>query len=202
MTRYFAAAVLAAASFAARADAVATLKDFVADVKSGRAAFTQTVVSPDGAKKKTSSGSFEFLRPNRFRFAYEKPFEQLIVADGHKVWVHDVELNQVTSRRLAQALGATPAVILAGGSLDKDFMLEAQSPRDGLEWVKATPRATDSTFQAVRIGFKGRELAVIEIADNFGQRSLLQFSQFAANVPIAPERFRFTPPAGADVIEQ
>lgn len=202
MTRYFAAAVLAAASFAARADAVATLKDFVSDVKSGRAAFTQTVVSPDGAKKKTSSGSFEFLRPNRFRFAYEKPFEQLIVADGHKVWVYDVELNQVTSRRLAQALGATPAVILAGGSLDKDFMLEAQSPRDGLEWVKATPRATDSTFQAVRIGFKGRELAVIEIADNFGQRSLLQFSQFAANVPIAPERFRFTPPAGADVIEQ
>lgn len=202
MTRFFAAAVLAAASFAARADAVATLKDFVSDVKSGRAAFTQTVVSPDGAKKKTSSGSFEFLRPNRFRFAYEKPFEQLIVADGHKVWVHDVELNQVTSRRLAQALGATPAVILAGGSLDKDFMLEAQSPRDGLEWVKATPRATDSTFQAVRIGFKGRELAVIEIADNFGQRSLLQFSQFAANVPIAPERFRFTPPAGADVIEQ
>lgn len=202
MTRFFAAAVLAAASFAARADAVATLKDFVADVKSGRAAFTQTVVSPDGAKKKTSSGSFEFLRPNRFRFAYEKPFEQLIVADGHKVWVYDVELNQVTSRRLAQALGATPAVILAGGSLDKDFMLEAQSPRDGLEWVKATPRATDSTFQAVRIGFKGRELAVIEIADNFGQRSLLQFSQFAANVPIAPERFRFTPPAGADVIEQ
>lgn len=202
MTRFFAAAVLAAASFAARADAVATLKDFVSDVKSGRAAFTQTVVSPDGAKKKTSSGSFEFLRPNRFRFAYEKPFEQLIVADGHKVWVHDVELNQVTSRRLAQALGATPAVILTGGSLDKDFMLEAQSPRDGLEWVKATPRATDSTFQAVRIGFKGRELAVIEIADNFGQRSLLQFSQFAANVPIAPERFRFTPPAGADVIEQ
>lgn len=202
MTRFFAAAVLAAASFAARADAVATLKDFVSDVKSGRAAFTQTVVSPDGAKKKTSSGSFEFLRPNRFRFAYEKPFEQLIVADGYKVWVHDVELNQVTSRRLAQALGATPAVILAGGSLDKDFMLEAQSPRDGLEWVKATPRATDSTFQAVHIGFKGRELAVIEIADNFGQRSLLQFSRFAANVPIAPERFRFTPPAGADVIEQ
>ena len=202
MTRFFAAAVLAVASFAACADAVATLKGFVSDVKSGRAAFTQTVVSPDGAKKKTSSGSFEFLRPNRFRFAYEKPFEQLIVADGHKVWVHDVELNQVTSRRLAQALGATPAVILAGGSLDKDFMLEAQSPRDGLEWVKATPRATGSTFQAVHLGFKGRELAVIEIADNFGQRSLLQFSQFAANVPIAPERFRFTPPAGADVIEQ
>lgn len=202
MMRFLAAAILAAASFAARADAVATLKDFVSDVRSGRAAFTQTVVSPDGAKKKASSGTFEFLRPNRFRFAYDKPFEQLIVADGQKVWVHDVELNQVTSRRLAQALGATPAVILAGGSLDKDFVLAAEPAREGLEWVKATPKATDSTFQAVRIGFKGPELAVIEIADNFGQLSLLRFSQFAANVPIAPERFRFTPPAGADVIEQ
>lgn len=202
MSRLLAAAVLVAASFAARADVVATLKDFVSDVKSGRAAFTQTVVSPDGAKKKTSTGSFEFLRPNRFRFVYEKPFEQLIVADGRKVWVHDVELNQVTSRRLTQALGATPAAILAGGSLDKDFTLTAEPLRDGLEWVQATPKAEDSTFRAVRIGFRGRDLAAIEIADHFGQRSLLQFSQFAANVPIPPERFRYTPPAGMDVIEQ
>jgi outer membrane lipoprotein carrier protein len=202
MTRVFAAIILAAASCAARADAVATLKDFVSEVKSGRAAFTQTVVSPDGAKKKSSSGSFEFLRPNRFRFVYEKPFEQLIVADGRKVWVHDMELNQVTSRRLTQALGATPAAILAGGALDKDFTLTGEPSHDGLEWVRATPKAEDSTFQSVRVAFRGRELAAIEIADHFGQRSTLRFSQFAANVTIPPERFRFTPPAGADVLEQ
>lgn len=202
MSRLLAAVVLVAASCAARADAVAALKEFVSEVKSGRAAFTQTVMSPDGAKKKFSSGSFEFMRPNRFRFAYEKPFEQLIVADGRKVWVHDVELAQVTSRRLTQALGATPAAILAGGSLDKDFTLTAEPARDGLEWVRATPKAEDSTFQSVRIAFRGSELAAIEIADHFGQRSVLQFSQFAANVPIPPEHFRFTPPAGVDVIEQ
>jgi outer membrane lipoprotein carrier protein len=194
--------VLALASAAAHADAVDTLRTFVRDVKSGRADFTQVVTSPDGARKKTSSGSFEFARPNRFRFAYARPFEQLIVADGRKVWIHDADLNQVTSRRLAQALGATPAALLAGGSLDDDFELSALPPKDGLDWVKATPKAKDGPFQSVAIGFRGSDLAALEIVDSFGQRSLLTFSNFAANVPIATDRFVFTPPPGADVIEQ
>jgi outer membrane lipoprotein carrier protein len=194
--------VLALASAAAHADAVDTLRTFVRDVKSGRADFTQVVTSPDGARKKTSSGSFEFARPNRFRFAYARPFEQLIVADSRKVWIHDVDLNQVTSRRLAQALGATPAALLAGGSLDDDFELSALPPKDGLDWVKATPKAKDGPFQSVAIGFRGADLAALEIVDSFGQRSLLTFSNFAANVPIATDRFVFTPPPGADVIEQ
>lgn len=194
--------VLALASFAAHADAVDTLRDFVRDVKSGRAAFTQVVTSPDGARKKSSSGSFEFARPNRFRFAYAKPFEQLIVADGRKVWIHDIDLNQVSSRRLAQALGATPAALLAGGSLDDEFALSALPAKDGLEWAQATPKAKDGPFQSVAIGFRGKDLAALEIIDSFGQRSLLRFRDFAANVPIPPERFVFTPPPGADVIEQ
>ena len=184
------------------ADAVDTLRDFVREVKSGRAAFTQTVTSVDGAKKKVSSGSFEFQRPNRFRFAYAKPFEQLIVADGAKVWIYDADLNQASSRKLAQALGSTPAALLAGGSLDADFTLKAESPQGGLDWALATPKAADGSFKSMKVGFKGKELAAVEIVDNFGQRSLLQFSGFAANVAIAPEQFRFTPPAGADVVEQ
>jgi outer membrane lipoprotein carrier protein len=195
-------AALLVGPFAARADAVDTLKDFVANVKTGHAAFTQTVTSPDGAKKKSSSGSFDFSRPNRFRFAYAKPFEQVIVADGQKVWIYDADLNQVSSRKFTQALGATPAALLAGGSLDRDFQLSALPSKDGLDWAEATPRARDGAFQSVRIGFKGRDLSAIEIVDSFGQRSLLQFSQFAGNVPMAPEQFRFTVPAGADVIEQ
>jgi outer membrane lipoprotein carrier protein len=194
--------VLALASAAAHADAVDTLRTFVRDVKSGRADFTQVVTSPDGARKKRSSGSFEFARPNRFRFAYGRPFEQLIVADGRKVWIHDVDLNQVTSRRLAQALGATPAALLAGGSLDDDFELSALPSKDGLDWVKATPKAKDGPFQSVAIGFRGSDLAALEIVDSFGQRSLLQFAQLAANVAIPPVRFVFTVPPGADVIEQ
>ena len=184
------------------ADAVDQLRDFVRDVKSGRASFTQTVTSVDGAKKKTSSGSFEFARPNRFRFAYAKPFEQLIVADGQKVWIYDADLNQASSRKLSQALGSTPAALLAGGNLDADFSLSAQPSLGGLDWVLATPKAADGSFKSMRVGFKGRDLAAVEILDNFGQRSLLQFSAFAANAAVAPEQFRFTPPAGADVVEQ
>jgi outer membrane lipoprotein carrier protein len=202
MKRALVLAAALAVSLAAHADPVDTLRAFVRDVKSGRSTFTQTVTSPDGAKKKTSSGSFEFSRPNRFRFAYAKPFEQTIVGDSEKVWIYDADLNQVSSRKLGQALGATPAALLAGGTLERDFDLANLPPRDGLEWVEAKPKAKDGAFQSVRVGFKGGELAALEIVDSFGQTSLLRFNAFAANVPIAAETFRFTVPAGADVIEQ
>jgi outer membrane lipoprotein carrier protein len=202
MKRILALAALLALSLAARADPVDTLRGFVRDVKSGRADFTQTVTSPDGAKKKTSSGSFEFVRPNRFRFAYRKPFEQTIVGDGEKVWIYDADLNQVSARKLGQALGATPAALLAGGSLERDFDLANLPPQDGLEWAEAKPKAKDGAFQSVRVGFKGSALAALEIVDSFGQHSLLRFSAFTANVSIPPETFRFTVPPGADVIEQ
>ena len=191
-----------ALALAASAAPVDTLREFVRDVKTGNARFTQTVTSPDGAKKKTSSGSFDFARPNRFRFAYAKPFEQTIVADGEKVWIYDKDLNQASSRRIGQALGATPAALLAGGSLEKDFDLGNLPAKDGLEWAEARPKAKDGAFQSVRVGFKGKDLAALEIVDSFGQRSLLRFEAFQANGTIAPETFRFTPPAGADVIEQ
>lgn len=200
--RFWAGTALALACTLSRADALDALRDFVRDAKSGKASFTQTVTSPDGARKKVSGGTFEFLRPNRFRFVYSKPFEQQIVADGVKVWIYDVDLNQASSRKIAQVLGSTPAAILAGGSLEKDFELSAQAAKDGLEWVLAMPKQKDGTIQQLRVGFKGKDLAAIEIVDSFGQRSMLQFSGFMANVPLTAEAFRFTPPAGADVIEQ
>lgn len=193
---------LGGACMGAQADAVDALKDFVRDVRSGRAQFTQTVVSPDGARKKNSAGSFEFVRPNRFRFAYTKPFEQLIVGDGQKVWIFDADLNQASSRKLSQALSSTPAALLAGGALDKDFDLSAQPAKDGLDWVLATPKAKDGSFQSMQVGFRGKELAAVEILDSFGQRSFLRFSGFAANAVIANEQFQFNPPPGTDVIEQ
>ncbi len=195
-------AALIVLPLSAKAAPVDTLREFVRDVKSGHALFSQTVTSPDGAKKKSSSGSFDFARPNRFRFAYAKPFEQTIVADGEKVWIYDRDLNQVSSRRIGNALGATPAALLAGGSLDKDFELANLAPSDGLEWAEAKPRARDGAFQSVRVGFRGNSLAALEIIDSFGQKSLLRFDAFAANSAVAADNFRFTPPAGADVIEQ
>jgi len=201
MKTWIAAAALAFAG-AVQADAVDTLREFGRDVKSGRAAFTQTVTSPDGARKKLSSGSFEFARPNRFRFVYTKPFEQTLVADGQKVWIHDPDLNQVSSRPIAKALGSTPAALLAGGSLETDFTLSAQPSSGGLDWALATPKAKDGAFQSMRVGFRGKELAAVEVVDSFGQRSLLQFSGFAGNVALPPEAFRFVVPKGADVIEE
>jgi outer membrane lipoprotein carrier protein len=193
---------LGLAAAAARADAVETLRDFIRTVQTGRAQFTQTVTSPDGAKKKVTSGSFEFARPNRFRFVYAKPFEQTIVADGQKVWIFDADLNQASSRKFTSALGATPAALLAGGSLDKDFTLSDEPSKDGVDWVLATPKAQENTFKTLRVGFRGKDLAAIEIVDAFDQRSLLQFSQFAPGVALPPDTFRFTPPPGADVVEQ
>jgi len=187
---------------AAQADGVSALKDFVREVKSGRAEFTQTVSSPDGVRKKMSSGTFEFQRPNQFRFAYTKPFEQLIVADGQKVWIFDPDLKQASSRRMNQALGATPAALLAGGNLERDFKLKALATEGGLDWVQAEPKLADGGFQSLKIGFKGSVLAALEIVDGFGQRSRLDFSGVNANASVAAERFRFVLPAGADLIEQ
>ena len=202
MKKHIAASLLMFAAVAAHADSVDTLREFVRDVKTGQADFTQTVTSPDGMKKRSSSGRFEFSRPNRFRFNYLKPFEQLIVADGQKVWIYDADLNQASSRQFSQALGSTPAALLAGGSLDKEFDLAPLPAKDGLDWAEAKPKAKDGSFKSVRVGFRGKQLASIEVVDAFGQRSLLQFNQFAGNVPLSADAFVFKLPQGADLIEQ
>ena len=200
----------------AQADAVASLRAFVKDVQTGRGEFTQTVTSPDGKKSRKSKGTLEFQRPNRFRFAYTTPTEQLIVGDGKQVWLHDVDLNQVTVRPMSESIGATPAALLAGGALDKDFTLRnvtalsssaataASMPLQATswEWVEALPRHKEGQFQSVRVGFRKGQLAALEILDSFGQRSRLDFAQFESKVALPATRFQFTPPAGADVLRQ
>lgn len=199
--------LLAFVAGAAHADAVDALREFTRDVKSGRTTFTQVVTSAlpaASAKKKTSSGTFEFARPNRFRFAYAKPYEQVIVGDGESVWLYDVDLQQVTVRAMDQALGATPAALLAGTNVEKDFELKAQPSAQGLDWVQATPRENSEAagFQSLRVGFKGKALSAIELVDNFGQRSLLTFGEVATNTAPAADTFRFTPPKGVEVLRQ
>ncbi len=204
----------------AQADAVQSLRNFVKDVHAGQTRFTQTVTSPDGRKARRSSGTLEFERPNRFRFAYQAPMEQLIVGDGKKVWLYDADLNQVTVRAMGQALGSSPAALLAGGNLDKDFILKPVPPASAsvtgaatagsstvqaaglIEWVEAQPRAKDGQFQWVRVGFTQGKLVALELLDSFGQKSRLDFAQFDTKVTLSPSRFTFTPPAGADVLQQ
>lgn len=199
--------VLAALSLAAgvppaHADAVDDLKAFIRDARTGSAEFTQTVHSPDGARRRTSSGTFEFSRPNRFRFTYSKPFAQVIVADGQRLWVHDPELNQVVSRRQSSALSATPAALLAGSQIERDFTLSVEPTREGVDWVRAVPRQPDSGFESLRIGFRQGTLAAVEIQDSLGQRSVLQFREVRLNLPLAADRMVFVVPKGADLIEQ
>ena len=205
-------AILACASFAqsAAAGGMESLEHFVKTAKSGRAEFSQVVTAPgrDGqaARSKTSTGSFEFSRPNRFRFDYRKPFEQTIVADGQTLWLYDVDLKQVTSRKQAQVLGSTPAALIASspdlGALKKDFNLEAIADSDGLQWVQATPKVKDGQLHSVKVGFRGNDLAALDILDSFGQRSVISFSKMELNAGVAPDSFQFKPPQGVDVVRQ
>lgn len=209
-------AMLSIASFAQTTGATGmeSLESFVKTTKSGRAAFTQVVTSParegQTPKIKSSSGSFEFMRPNRFKFLYKKPFEQSIVSDGQTLWLHDADLNQVTSRKLANVLNGSPAAVIAAASdlkgLQSDFNLTALPEKSGLQWVQATPKVKDGQLQNIQVGFrsgdKGSELAALEILDSFGQRSVMTFTQFEANPSLAEASFQFKPPAGADVIRQ
>lgn len=199
-----------ACSQLAMAGGMESLENFVKTAKSGRADFTQVVTAPgrDGqaARSKTSNGTFEFSRPNRFRFNYKKPFEQTIVADGQTLWLHDVDLNQVTARKQAQVLGSTPAALIASSpdlnALKKDFSLEAVADRDGMQWVQATPKTKDGQLNSVKVGFRGNELAALDILDSFGQRSVITFSKLELNAGVSAEAFQFKPPQGADVVRQ
>ncbi|BDT68520.1 outer-membrane lipoprotein carrier protein [Comamonadaceae bacterium OS-1] len=214
MKKLFAAVLVAACAGVASADGLESLENFVKTVKSGRADFTQVVTSPpkegQAARVKTSTGSFEFQRPSKFKFLYKKPFEQSIVADGQTLWLYDVDLNQVTSRKQSAVLGSTPAALIAAApnlqALQADFNLLAAPDKDGLQWVSATPKAKDGQLQTVRVGFKAdgktTELAALEILDSFGQRSVMTFAKVEVNPALAADSFQFKPPAGADVVKQ
>lgn len=209
MKKLLATALLLVGS-CAQANGLDALEAFVKNARTGRAEFTQVVTAPpkdaQAARSKTSSGTFEFLRPNRFKFLYVKPFAQTIVADGQTLWLFDADLNQVTARSQAAVLGSTPAALIASAAdlkaLKADFNLSAAPDKDGLEWVLATPRNKDGALQSVRVGMKGADLAVLEILDSFGQRSVMTFAGMQTNAAIDVTVFQFKPPAGADVVRQ
>ena len=187
----------------AQADGLSALDQHLKTMRSGTASFTQTVSNANkpGAVK-TSSGQFAFNRPQQFRFDYTKPFAQTIVADGKTLWMYDADLNQVTQRPQAAALNASPAALVASSNsvaaLQKQFRLENAPAKDKLEWVKAVPRQADTQIKDVMIGFDNGQLRRLEILDSFGQRSVMEFGPFSTKA--AQASFRFTPPAGADVV--
>ena len=157
------------------------------------------------AKQTRSTGQFLFARPGKFRFDYETPFPQSIIADGQSLWLWDPDLNQVTVRNQAQALGNTPAALIAGSgdlnALNAAYVVRSMPSEAGLKWVEATPKQVDGTLRVVRVGFDAQQLRAMVMIDNFGQTSDMRFDALQSlEKGAVTAAFRFVPPSGADVI--
>jgi outer membrane lipoprotein carrier protein len=200
MTRLLLSLLLCSPALAS-AGALDQLRHFLDNASTAQASFSQQVLNKSGRAGQQASGSMSFQRPGKFRWEYTKPYRQLIVGDGSKLWTYDEDLNQVVIKPMSDALGASPAALLAGSNdLQKNFTLRDDGVADGLEWVEALPRNTDAGFERVRIGLKGNLPQAMEVRDNFGQTTVLQFSAFTRNPRLSADQFRFTPPPGADVM--
>jgi len=186
----------------AHAGAIEKLRTFIAGTHSAQANFSQVVLDQNGKRIQSASGIMQFQRPGKFRWAYQKPYEQLIVGDGVKFWLYDVDLNQVTVKKLDAALGSSPAALLSGSNeIERGFTLKESGNRDGLEWLQATPKTQDSSFDKILMAFNAQsELVVMELNDAFGHKTVLRFSAMRHNPKFPEQQFRFTPPKGADVL--
>ncbi len=190
----------------AQAAALEQFKAFVANTKSARGEFSQRMVREEGGKLRVSnpsSGSFLFARPGKFIWTYKKPYEQVLQADGDNLYIHDKDLNQVTVRKLGNAIGSSPAAILFGSNdLEKNFTLSEGGEKEGLEWLQAVPKARDTQFERIGIGLKDGVPVAMELRDSFGQVSLLTFTRFEKNPALPANQFQFVMPKGADVLQQ
>ncbi len=185
----------------AHAGAIDKLHRFLETTKTLRADFAQIVVARNGKRPQQSVGVMMISRPGKFRWQIDKPYSQLLVGDGEKIWIYDPDLRQVTVKKMDAALGSTPAALLVGGnSLEKNFNLRELGEREGMEWLEATPKSPDSGFEKLHLGFSGDDLKSMELFDNFGQTTSLAFANVQRNPSLPAANFRFVPPAGADVI--
>ena len=194
-------AALALLPLFAEAGAVDQLHRFLQETRTLRADFAQVVVARGGRKPQESSGMVAIARPGKLRWEILKPYPQLVVGDGEKIWVHDPELQQVTVRKAGQAIGGSPAALLAGSNeLERNFILAEAGETEGLNWVEATPKAGDSGFERVRLGFAGGDLKAMILYDSFGQTTHIRFNRLERNPALPAATFSFVPPAGTDVV--
>ena len=202
MRYIFAALMLFLMPLSAHAGGIGKLKEFVAATHSAQADFTQVVLDQNGKRIQSASGIMQFQRPGKFRWTYQKPYEQIIVGDGEKLWLYDVDLNQVTVKKLDAALGSSPAALLSGSNeIERDFILKESGSQDGLDWLQATPKTMDSSFESILMAFNAQaELVIMELNDAFGHKTVLRFSNMQRNPKLSAQQFRFTPPKGADVL--
>ncbi|MGQ0750638.1 MAG: outer membrane lipoprotein chaperone LolA [Betaproteobacteria bacterium] len=188
---------------AAHAAGIDALKSFINNTDTAQARFAQMVLDRNLKQLQQASGTMQFSRPGKFRWVYNKPYEQVIVGDGTQLWIYDKDLNQVTVRRLDRALGSSPAALLAGKDvLEENYTLNDIGSQEGLEWVEAIPKTQDTAFERVRIGFGKSGLEAMELRDQFGQITVIKFADLQRNPKLPPDTFKFTPPAGADIIRE
>ena len=196
----FLALLLSSTAFAgARED----LDAFTRGLKGLDGQFTQTVHDANGKLKETSSGRVALSAPRLFRWEYAKPYEQLIVADGKKVWVYDPDLSQVTVRAQGAEEANSPlATLIDPGKLDRDFKVTETGKQDGLEWLLLTPKqAENASFQNARLGFDANGLSKMQVVDALGQRTEISFSGWKKNPSFAKGTFSYAPAKDVDVVD-
>lgn len=183
------------------ADARTQLQRFISEVDSASGKFTQQVADAQGKSRQAQQGDFAFKRPGQFRWHTVQPYEQLVVSDGKVLRQYDPDLAQVTERSVDESIGASPAAILFGsGSLDDAFELAALDDRDGLNWLRATPRGGDAGFAHVDIGFSQGMPRQLELLDAFGQTTRIGLSDIVANPGLSADAFAFDVPPDVDVV--
>jgi len=196
------ACVIAPAALAQGGDALSRVDAYLATVSTLSADFSQVVRNRDGQIVDRASGRLSLSRPDRFRWDYEKPYLQTIVADGKQLWLYDSDLEQVTVRALEQGLGSTPAMLLSGSGKVGDAFASAAVQRQGdWTWYRLAPKQQGSDFDQVSLAFDRKgELAAMELRDKLGQTTVIEFGSLKRNVALDQRLFRFEPPPGADVI--
>ena len=185
----------------ALADGISSLRDFFNHTNTMRAKFSQVVTDTQGRKVQEVEGTMQLQRPNKFRWDYNKPYEQQIISDGKDVFLYDTDLQQVTVRALSHAIGSSPAALLAGGdAVERSFTLKNAIRKDGLTWVLALPKDKDSGFERVLLGFKAFKLRKMELYDSFNHVTNITFDAVERNPSLQDATFLFTPPKGVDVV--
>jgi outer membrane lipoprotein carrier protein len=187
----------------ASASGLERMKEYFQNIQTAQADFHQVVTDKQGHKTQDVTGIMHLQKPSKFRWDYNKPFVQVIVGDGEKVWLYDPDLSQVTVRSFSKAVGSTPAALLAGGKeMERLFVIKDTSRKGELEWVLAVPKVKETGFERVFLGFKGDALMEMELHDSFGNRTAIEFLNVQKNPKLSSEIFKFIPPADADVLSQ
>ena len=195
--------LVVAAGVPAIAGSLDSMDRFFSSVRTYSAQFQQVVLDEGLNPIDESTGTMQIARPGRFRWDYDPPNEQRIVSDGNKVWLYDIELEQITVRLQEKSLGRTPATLLAGsGDIASGYEVRDLGPAGALAWVGITPRDKDSGFDDMRIGFEGEQLRIIELVDGLGQTTRMTLTDGVENAAIDDSRFILVPPKGVDVIDE